>query len=74
MIALDIETSGIDAHKHSILSIGAIDMDNPGNRFYAECRAWDGAHIDQEALDINGFTEEEAKDATKKSEEEVVRE
>lgn len=49
-------------------------MDNPDNRFYAECRAWDGAHIDQEALDINGFTEEQARDVSKKSEEEVVRE
>ncbi len=56
MIAVDIETSGTDPRIHSILSIGAVDMKNPDNRFYGECRAFEGAVIEQEALNVNGFT------------------
>jgi DNA polymerase III epsilon subunit-like protein len=73
MIALDIEATGVDAHKNSILSIGAIDFDDPTNQFYDECRAWDGAHINEEALEVNGFSREEATDPSKKTEAELVR-
>ena len=79
MIALDIETSGLDPLKASILSIGAIDTDEPANQFYDECRIWEGAHISDEALEINGFIREdidpiEGSDryAMKKSEAEVI--
>jgi oligoribonuclease (3'-5' exoribonuclease) len=34
MIALDIETSGLDPMTTSILSLGAIDTDEPSNQFY----------------------------------------
>ncbi|MEK7589816.1 MAG: 3'-5' exonuclease [Patescibacteria group bacterium] len=74
MIVVDIEASGVDYNKHSIVSIGALDFFNPQNRFYAECKIWHGAHLDKEALKINGFTEEEITDPTKKSETEIVRE
>lgn len=59
MIAVDVETSGIDPRQHSLLSIGAVDMQNPDNRFYGECRAWEGAAIEDEALNVNGFTREQ---------------
>lgn len=59
MIAVDVETSGIDPRTHSLLSIGAVDMQNPDNRFYGECRAWEGAEIEDEALNVNGFTREQ---------------
>jgi DNA polymerase-3 subunit epsilon len=72
MIAVDIETSGLDPHTASILSLGAIDTDNPKNQFYAECRAWEGAHIDVGSLAVNGFTEETIRDATKHSEGELM--
>jgi DNA polymerase III epsilon subunit-like protein len=73
MIALDVEMSGLDAEKHSVLSIGALDFDNPENRFYGECRAWDGAIIEDEALAVNGFTREEAADPAKQSEADLLR-
>ncbi|MBI3573695.1 3'-5' exoribonuclease [Candidatus Kaiserbacteria bacterium] len=73
MIALDIEATGVDAHKNSILSIGAVDLDDPTNQFYDECRAWEGAHIHDEALQVNGFSMAEATDPTKKTEAEAVR-
>jgi DNA polymerase III epsilon subunit-like protein len=72
MIALDIETTGVSPRKHSILSIGAIDFTNPANRFYEECRAWEGAHMDEEAFAVNGFSETQATDPSKKTEEEIV--
>lgn len=72
MIVLDIEASGTDPHKHSILSLGALDFYNPKNIFYAECRVWEGAHIMKEALEVNGFTEKEARDKNKKMDREVT--
>lgn len=59
MIVLDVESSGLVPEKHSILSIGALDLDDPTNQFYEECQVWEGAAIDDGALAINGFTTEE---------------
>ncbi|MCA9354850.1 MAG: 3'-5' exonuclease [Candidatus Kaiserbacteria bacterium] len=73
MLILDIEGSGTNYEKHSIVSIGAIDMDDPTNRFYGECRIWDGAHIMEGALEVNGFTEAEVTDPNKMTEAELVR-
>ncbi|MES2135223.1 MAG: 3'-5' exoribonuclease [Patescibacteria group bacterium] len=74
MIALDIECSGTEPHKNSILSIGAVDTETPSKRFYGECRVWEGAHINEEALAVNGFSNAEATDSSKKSELELVQE
>lgn len=73
MICVDIEASGLDPKKDSIVSIGAIDLHNPTRQFYEECRIWDGAHISDEALAVNGFTHAEVTDTTKKTEGEAVR-
>jgi DNA polymerase III epsilon subunit-like protein len=54
------------------VSIGAIDFADPTNRFYGECRIWDGAHIMDGALEVNGFTEAEITDPNKPSEAELV--
>lgn len=74
MLIVDIEASGTEYHKHSIVSIGAVDFDNPSNRFYQECRIWEGAHVMDEALAICGFTMEQITDPAKKSEAEAVTE
>ncbi len=73
MIIVDVEFSGLDAIKDSIVSIGAIELDNPQNQFYGECRVWDEAHINDEALAVNGFTKEEIKDSKKQSDEDLVK-
>lgn len=73
MIIIDVEASGTNYEKHSIVSIGALDFDNPTNRFYGECHVWDAAHIDEDALVVNGFTEEELRDPSKQSESDLVR-
>ncbi len=73
MIIIDVEASGVDYRKHSIVSIGALDFDNPERRFYGECRVWEGAHMDEDALEIIGHTKEELLDHNKQSEAELVR-
>ena len=72
MIIIDIEATGTNPNKHSILSIGAIDFTRPERRFYGECYMWEGAHIMDEALVINGFTEDQVRDTSKMSEAELV--
>ena len=67
MIVVDIEASGIDPAKHSLLSIGALELESPTNHFYGECKVWDGADIMDDALEVNGFTREEITDPTKQS-------
>ncbi len=72
MIIVDVEASGVNYEKHSILSVGALDLEQPELRFYRECRVWDGAHIDDEALAVCGFTREEATDSAKDTEAQLV--
>lgn len=72
MLVLDIEGSGTEPTKHSIVSLGALDITNPENRIYLECQIWDGAHIMEGALKVNGFTEAEITDTTKMTEAELV--
>lgn len=73
MLIIDIEASGTEYYKHSIVSLGAVDFDNPTRRFYEECRIWDGAHIMEGALAVNGFSEAEITDPTKQTEGELIR-
>jgi DNA polymerase III epsilon subunit-like protein len=72
MIVIDTETTGIDPVKNSLLSIGAIDFNDPTRRFYGECRIFDEALISREALTINGFTEESIRDVSKMSDKELL--
>ena len=72
MIIIDTQCSGLRQELHSIMYIGAIDLRNTDNRFYGESRIWDGAEVMKEALEVNGFTMEDAHDETKQTEAELV--
>lgn len=72
MLILDVETTGTEAYKHSLVSIGAVDFLNSSRTFYEECRIWDGAHVSPEALAVNGYTEDQIRDPKKQSEGEAV--
>lgn len=72
MIVVDVETTGTESHKHSLLSVGAIDFAQPDRRFYGECRMREGAHIMEKALEINGFTMKEITDPSKMQEGELA--
>lgn len=65
MIVVDIETTGIDAERCGIASIGALDFKNPLNQFYIECRVSRSAMINDRALEINGFVREQLYDSRK---------
>ncbi len=74
MVILDIETSSADPHKGSILSIGAVELENPENTFYGECRLEDGAEVQDRALEVNGFTQEQISDPKKPTVRELLTE
>lgn len=74
MIIVDVEASGTNYAKHSLVSIGALSPEDPTDRFYKECRIWDGAHIMDGALAVNGFTAAEITDPNKLTEAEIVTE
>lgn len=68
MLVVDIEASGIIPQIHSIVSIGAINTEQPDQRFYLECCVWAGAEVMKDALAVNGFTLAEVTDVTKPTE------
>jgi DNA polymerase III epsilon subunit-like protein len=72
MIVVDTELTGLDTEKDSLLSIGAVDLENPQNQFYGECRIWPGAHVNPVALEINGFSEKEIQDPKKQTDGELI--
>jgi len=57
LIAVDIETTGLNPLTSSIVSIGAVHIAS-GDSFYMECHPWEGAEIAEQALAVNGFTHE----------------
>lgn len=73
MIIVDVEASGVHYEKNSIIAIGALDYANPTNRFYGECRVWDGSHVNEQSSEIHGLSEAEMRDPSKQSEAELVR-
>ncbi|PIR38272.1 MAG: hypothetical protein COV34_01530 [Candidatus Zambryskibacteria bacterium CG10_big_fil_rev_8_21_14_0_10_42_12] len=74
MIVIDVETTGTEEDKHSLVSIGAVDFLDPKRRYYRECKIFPGAHIMEEALDVNGYTKEEITDPSKMTDKEMVEE
>lgn len=73
MIIVDVETTGMDASRHSIVSIGAVDFSYPANHFYKECRPFVGAEVDPVSLSLNGFTLEQLSSHDRPALEEVIR-
>jgi DNA polymerase III epsilon subunit-like protein len=73
MLVTDCEMTGLEPTLHSIVSVGAVDLDNPSRQLYEECRMWDGAKVEDEALAVNGFTRAQVEDPAKQSEGELVR-
>ncbi len=65
MIVVDVETTGLDPSRHSIVAIGAVDFSHPENQFYRECRIFTGAQVQEAALARNGFTVEGITDESK---------
>ena len=79
MLVVDIETTGRDPSKHSIASIGALELISAGDHFeigrefYQECRIWKKAEVVSTALEVNGFTESQLRDPSKPSLQRTIR-
>lgn len=71
MIIVDIETSGLDPKINGMLSLGAVDLET-NQEFYVECFLGEGREINDRALEINGFTQEQIKDTNKLTDVEAI--
>lgn len=67
MVVIDIETTGLDPLKHSILEIGALDFNNPSNQFFQKCKILSHEDVDVNALKINGYGEKQLFDTDKQT-------
>lgn len=74
MIVIDGEFSGLDHKSQGLVSLGAVDLYNPENQFYGECRLEEDMTYVEEALAINGFSVEEIYDKNKPSIAEMITE
>lgn len=72
MIILDIEATSLNFLRSSILSIGAISLDNPNEYFYEECKMLPGAEVNPQSLEVNGFTKEQITDESKQTPSELL--
>jgi len=67
MIVVDLETSGAYPDQHGILSIGAVEFENPENVFYEECRLEDHHRVEAISIEVVGMSEGQMRDAKKKT-------
>jgi len=73
MISIDWEFTWLNHITNSLVSLWAVDLSNPTNQFYAECRIWEGATWVDEALKINWYSVKEIQDPNKMSLVELVK-
>ncbi len=58
MFVIDLEFSGLDPERHSIIALGAVDFFQPSRTIYLESRLRPGAEFDEEAFLVHGLTKE----------------
>ncbi|MFB6246286.1 MAG: exonuclease domain-containing protein [Candidatus Pacearchaeota archaeon] len=71
MIVLDIETTGV-TQNHGICEIAAIDLEDPANYFYEDCKIDDEDLVNNAALEINGHTRDSIFDEEKQTQEQMI--
>lgn len=57
LLCVDVETGGLDAGKHALLSVAAVDSLD-GDAFTALIQPAPGLLVDEQALEVNGFSME----------------
>jgi DNA polymerase III epsilon subunit-like protein len=68
VLIVDVETTGLDPVAGGLLSIGAVWLLDPSEKFYLELSIDESIHLSERALEINGFTKEQCHDKSKPSE------
>jgi len=69
-IVVDIETSGLNSKKCGVISIGAISKGS--DEFYEEARLDPEDSIEEEAMMVHGFSEDEMRDENKQTQKEMI--
>lgn len=72
ILVVDLETTGLNSEKNSILQIGAVWLSGRKGEFFLDCRVWPGATVEPEALRINGMSYERCTDTTLPSEQKAL--
>lgn len=57
ILVVDLETTGTDARRHSIIQFGAVWLSGAEGEIEIDCRAFDGAELHPKALEVNGASE-----------------
>ncbi|MFK5920918.1 MAG: exonuclease domain-containing protein [Verrucomicrobiota bacterium] len=56
ILVVDLETTGLDANKHSIVEMGAVWLTGGVGEFQMDCQMWEGAKWDDRAADVHGLS------------------
>ena len=72
MIVLDIESSELDTGKCGIWQIGALELENPKNQFFEECKIDDTDIVEEGAMKVTGKTEGEMRSDNKQPQEQLI--
>jgi len=60
-----MEATSLDHVRGAMLSLGAVDLNDPKRTYYQEYRIWPGALVHDDALVVAGFTPEQIVDKNK---------
>lgn len=72
MIVVDCEMSGVNPLKNGIIQIGAVEIENPSNHFYIECRIDDDQEVNNDTSRYLEISEDDMRDASKISVKEAI--
>lgn len=79
MIVIDLEMSGLNANKCGILEIGAIELENPENTFFAKTKldkedvVWNDPSASSTVEKVLGIDETEMRNPSREDQKEVLR-
>lgn len=72
ILVVDLETTGTDANKNSILQFGAVWISGSEGEIELDCRIWDGAEIVARALEVNGCSDARCRNPSLMTESEAL--
>lgn len=72
ILVVDLETTDLNAKTGSILQFGAVWISGGEGEVELDCRIWDGARIDPEALRVNGCSDSRCRNPALMTESEAV--
>src|SRR3990167_3201872 len=71
MVVIDVETGGLNPERDALLSIGAVDSQTR-EHFYGRMRPPESLHLEEAALNVNGFERKAIYDPALESESVVM--